>query len=129
MLGCDDDTVVSEPAVNSDKPEKSAKTDVALIHGRTADGEGLRILRQREERLEVGEVRPLKEGRTIQGEVVRLQPRRNFPLLCDVTVELEAQAGADSAAPVRGKSGPAQVATDAYRANWDAIFGRPAQLN
>jgi hypothetical protein len=107
--------------VNSDKPETPAQRDVALIHGRTADGEGLRILRQREQRLEVGEIRPLKEGRAIQGEVVSLKPRAEFPLLCDVSVEV--------AAPTRSappKSGPAQVATDSYRENWDTVFKRPS---
>jgi hypothetical protein len=110
--------------VNSDKPDDSdngtEQRDVALIHGRTADGEGLRILRQREERLELGEVRPLKEGRPIQGEIVSLKPRKNFPLLCDVSVEVKAPP---SPKPAR-KSGPAQVATDSYRENWEAVFNR-----
>ena len=122
MLGCDEATG-GEPAVNSDKPDDSKpKRDVALIHGRTADGEGLRILRQREKQLELGEVRPLKEGRPIQGEVVTLRPRANFPLLCDVSTEVEARTPG-GAEPAR-KSGPAQVASDRYRANWDAVFSR-----
>ena len=108
-----------------EKPEASDKRDVALIHGRTADGEGLRILRQREERLELGEVRPLKEGRPIQGEVVSLKPRPNFPLLCDVSVELEAREAPSPRREPERKSGPAQVATDTYRENWEAVFSRP----
>jgi hypothetical protein len=99
--------------------------DVALIHGKTPDGEGLRILRKREDRLELGAVRPLKEGMPITGEVVTLTPRPEFPLLCDVKVELAARSSADVAAPPR--HGPAQVATDRYRENWDRIWTRPAK--
>ena len=98
--------------------------DVALIHGKTPDGEGLRILRRREDRLEIGAVHPLKEGAPITGEVVTLTPRKEFPLLCDVKVELAApKASSDVAAPER--HGPAQVATDQYRENWDRIWSRP----
>jgi hypothetical protein len=98
--------------------------DVALIHGKTPDGEGLRIIRKREDRLEFGAVHPLKEGTPITGEVVTLTPRPEFPLLCDVKTELAAQkATADvTSAP---RHGPAQVATDQYRENWDKIWSRP----
>jgi hypothetical protein len=94
--------------------------DIALIHGKTADGEGLRIIRQREDRLELGAVRPLKQGAPIVGEVVSLTPRPEFPLLCDVKVELEAPAAAKARAESR--HGPAQVATAAYRENWERIW-------
>jgi hypothetical protein len=95
--------------------------DIALIHGKTADGEGLRILRKRDDRIELGDVRPLKHGVPIAGEVVSLTPRPDFPLLCDVKVELPASAPtADVAAAPR--HGPAQVATDRYRDNWDRIW-------
>jgi hypothetical protein len=105
-------------------------TDVALIHGKTAEGD-LRIIRKRDDRLELGMVRPLTHGAPITGEVVSLTPRPEFPLLCDVKVELEAQRAAkDIAAPAR--HGPAQVATDAYRQNWDRIWpnkGDPGPAN
>jgi hypothetical protein len=97
--------------------------DVALIHGKTPDGEGLRILRKREDRLELGAVRPLKEGTPITGEVVTLTPRPEFPLLCDVKVEVAAQETSTDVA--RTRHGPAQVATDQYRENWDRIWTRP----
>ena len=136
MLGCDEAEAGSEPAVNPDKPDKpddshdgdsAQKRDVALIHGRTADGEGLRILRQREQRLELGEIRPLKEGRPIQGEVVASlsKPRPDFPLLCDVSVALPAREAPGDAPRRARKSGPAQVATDSYRENWDVVFKGP----
>jgi hypothetical protein len=95
-------------------------TDVAFIHGRTPDGEGLRIIRRREDRIELGAVMPLKEGVPITGEVVSLTPRPESPLVCDVKTELAApQAQADTAAL---RHGPAQVATDRYRENWDRIW-------
>jgi hypothetical protein len=104
------------------KDGEREKTDVALIHGRTADGEGLRIIRRREDRIELGAVHPLKEGVPIVGEVVSLTPRADCPLVCDVKTELAApQAQADTAA---SRHGPAQVATDRYRENWDRIWKR-----
>jgi hypothetical protein len=98
-------------------------SDVALIHGKTPDGEGLRVIRKRRERIELAHVRPLEQGVPITGEVVSLKPRPEFPMLCDVTVELEAPPKADLATrPAHG--GPAQVATDRYRENWDKIWNR-----
>jgi hypothetical protein len=106
------------PGLKDDEPKAS---DIALIHGKTADGEGLRIIRKRDDRIELGAVRPLKHGTPIVGEVVSLTPRTEFPLLCDVKVELEApKQPNDTAAPSR--TGPAQVATAAYRDNWDRIW-------
>ena len=104
--------------LKKDEPQTS---DVALIHGKTEDGAGLRIIRRREDRIEFGAVRPLKEGAPIVGEVVSLTPRPEFPLLCDVKVQYSAPvAHNDSAQPSR--HGPAQVATDSYRENWDRIW-------
>jgi hypothetical protein len=50
--------------------------DVALIHGKTPDGEGLRILRKREDRLELGAVRPLKEGMPITWDRIWTRPAK-----------------------------------------------------
>jgi hypothetical protein len=102
------------------KDDEPKGNDLALIHGRTADGTGLRIVRQREGRIELGAVRPLKEGVPISGEVVSLTPRPEFPLLCDVKVELAASTAPADTSPAR--HGPAQVATDRYRENWDRIW-------
>ncbi|HVR18224.1 MAG TPA: hypothetical protein VMS65_00965 [Polyangiaceae bacterium] len=103
--------------------DKRDDSDVALIQGKTPDGEGLRVIRKRRERIELAHVRPLAEGVPITGEVVTLKPRPEFPLLCDVKTELEAPAAADVATrPAHG--GPAQVATDRYRENWDKIWKR-----
>ncbi len=92
--------------------------DAVLIHGATPDG-AHEVLRLRNGRVEVGMLRRMEEGRPIHGEVVRLEPREEFPLLCDVEVVLPR---ADATAPPSVRSGPPQVATERYRANWDAIF-------
>lgn len=108
---------------------RGASSDVVLIHGVTEDGDGLRVLRCRNDAIEAGAVHRLREGRPIHGELVRLKPRPEMPLLCDVEVDLAARdrsSGADSpqCAPARSHGGPPQVATDVYRANWDAIWNR-----
>jgi hypothetical protein len=98
---------------------RARSRDVALILHPTEDNEGLQILRQRshDRPLEMGTLRPLREGRPIDGEVISLRPRKDMPLLCDVKVELDD--------PRRGTSdGPPQVATDGYRRGWEAIWGR-----
>ncbi len=98
------------------------------MHGVTEDGDGLRILRAREGRLEAGEVRPLQHGRPLHGELVRLTPRHDVPGLHDVQVLLP--HGAPSIpTPQAARQGPAQVATDTYRRNWDRIFSRRSTLH
>ena len=117
---------------NDDAPRDSDGTggaDVALIHGLAENGD-LKILRQREGRVELGQVRPLREGVPIDGEVVHLTPRKEFPLLCDVTSEVAAPALPPTQdvleSPASAHKGPAQVATDRYRDNWDLIWSRRA---
>jgi len=99
--------------------------DVALVHRVTPDGT-VHVIRRRGDQLEAGALQPLREGAPIQGEVLSLRPRENFPLLCDVDVLYTPPAAAKPAAtPItRGarRKGPAQVATDEYRDNWDSIW-------
>jgi len=95
----------------------------------TPDGEGLKIVRARGDRVEIGAVRPLREGVPITGEVVTLRPRANFPALCDVETHFKpAEAASERQEPpvpaIAQRTGPAQVATDEYRRNWDAIWNR-----
>jgi hypothetical protein len=100
------------------------KTDVVLLGPPTPDGEGVRVLRAREERVEAGELRALKEGKPITGEVVSLEPRKENPRVCDVRTSFSAPK---SAGP---KKGPAQVASEKYRDNWDEVFApRDRALN
>ena len=123
-----EDQSTEPPALS---PASSASADVALIHGVTPDGEGLKILRARGDRLELGAIRPLREGAPITGEVVTLRPRANFPALCDVETHFKpAEEASDRQEPAPSalvqRTGPAQVATDEYRRNWDAIWSQPA---
>jgi hypothetical protein len=109
-------------AKRSEGSRRSRKIrDVALIVDRTDDNEGFQILRRRHEDapVELGTMRPLREGKPIDGEVVSLRQRRDLPFLYDVKTELETERRATA-------DGPAQVATDDYRRGWDAIWGRRA---
>ncbi len=115
------------PDSKSESCAESGRNDVVLIHGRTRDGKGLSVIRQRDDKLEHGLVMPLEHGRPIQGEVVRLRPRPEFPLLCDVQVEYAPPSAKHTqlASDTRVESkGPGQVATEQYRTNWDRIFDR-----
>lgn len=107
----------------------SSSKDVVLIHGTTADGKGLAVLRHREDRIERGLVMPIEHGKPIVGEVVTLQPRKEFPLLCDVKVEYDATKKIPEAQGRRLTKGPGQVATDVYRANWERIFQPKPKTN
>jgi hypothetical protein len=92
-----------------------------MVFDRTPDAEGFRVLRHRaaEDRIEVGTMRPLREGRPIEGEVVSLEAREDLPFLYNVKTEL-----ADPRGERRLTSdGPAQIATEEYRRGWEAIWG------
>lgn len=95
---------------------------MVAICGVTQDRKGLSVLRSRDEKVEFGEMRPLKEGQPISSDLVRLKPRAESPWLCDVVTEYK-HPTADHA-PSPSRAGPAQVATDVYRDNWDAIWAR-----
>lgn len=107
-----------EPPRESDQPSPPEKQDVLFIHSPVEQGEGVRVIRRREDRIEVGELRPAEDGRPLHGELVKLTQREEHERLFNVEVLVKAPQA--EAAP---RSGPAQVATDAYRSNWDAIFG------
>ena len=121
----DRDAKDTDPNASINVPVESSGRDVVLIHGPSPDGKGLAVLRHRENRLERGIVMPMEHGRPIHGEVVTLQPRREFPLICDVKVEysaVHASTGSSCGWPCALAKGPGQVATDEYRTNWDRIF-------
>jgi hypothetical protein len=111
--------------VVSDSPERpDAKTDVAILCGPTEDRQGQRLIRLREGELQAGEVRAVRQGAPLHGrELVRLSPREKTPQVCDVEVLHPAEA------PPGDRVGPAQVATDRYRDNWELIFGSGAKAN
>ncbi len=119
----------SEAQVGSASDEKQG-TDVLLVHGVTADGGGLNVIRQRNQQLEVGAIHPARPGRPIHGELVKLRPRPECPLICDVDVQYSPGDSEprprDTARPQSGRRrGPAHVASAAYRTNWDAIWAQP----
>jgi hypothetical protein len=102
------------------KPSKTAMQDVALILDRTEDMEGFQVVRRRaaDRPLEFGTLRPLQEGKPVDGEVVSLRARKDAPNVYDVKVELpDTRSTGD---------GPPQVATPEYRKGWDNIWGKVA---
>jgi hypothetical protein len=120
----DNDGKASEAKVETSA--QASAPDVVFIRGRSKDGKRLSVIRHRDNQLEHGLVVPLEHGKPIHGEVVRLTPRPEFPLLCDVHVEcadptVRNTTMTDAPAP---KKGPGQVATEQYRNNWERIFDR-----
>jgi hypothetical protein len=99
------------------RAKRRAPQDLALIVDRTEDRQGFHVLRRRSEDspVELGTIRPLREGQPIEGEVVSLEPNKEAPFLCEVKVEVDARRPTSV--------GPAQVASEAYRSGWDAIWG------
>lgn len=98
--------------------------DVVIGVGVTQDEAGVHVVRLRdappdedhvESRrvIELGEMRPVvpDQARPANSEIVRLKPREDGPAW-DVEVVV----------PRRALSGPPQVATAEYRANWSATF-------
>lgn len=119
----------------SESDDSGRKDDVVLLHSPTESGDGVRVIRKREDTIELGELRPMREGQPIHGEVVRLTQREEHGLLfdCEVMVPRPAQKPAQKGAATEQKTqapralahkGPARVTSDAYRGGWDAIFGK-----
>jgi hypothetical protein len=112
------------PASNA----KDAK-DVVLVHSTSETGDSARVVRLRPSSVEFGELRALQEGVPVHGDVVRLHQRTEHERLFDVEVLVPAQSepAGETKGTVAGQlaagTGPPQVATEAYRANWEAIFG------
>ncbi len=130
LLPKDQHKAVAQPTDGGspDAARPAAGQDVVLIHGMTEDQKGLKVLRARNDTIEVGEVRPLAEGQPINNDVVRLKPRAGAPYLCDVETQYSPEAARKTARAQtddiarKQRTGPAQVATKAYRDNWDAIW-------
>ncbi|MEO8214202.1 MAG: hypothetical protein ABI560_13465 [Myxococcales bacterium] len=99
---------------------KAPPGDIALVLGK--DAEGLHILRRRSEEspIEAGLLRPMREGKPISGEVVSLTQRQDLPMVFDVKSEFSTDVTPGERPAV---DGPAQVASDAYRKGWDAVWG------
>lgn len=114
----------TEKHADGDTPEPMALRppagDIALVVGK--DGDGLHILRRRSEEapIEAGLLRPMREGKPIQGEVVSLTQREDLPMVFDVKSEFTNGLATDERP---SGDGPAQVASEAYRKGWDAVWG------
>jgi len=89
--------------------------DVVLVYGKSDDGKRFDVLRRRGTEIQAGTMRPLDAGKPIHGEVVRLTPRDDSPLLFDVQVEHDARAAAGR---------PAKVSTEGYRRGWESIWAK-----
>jgi len=105
----------SDPA----PPPPPPKEDVVFVHGPSESGEGYRVIRKRDDAIELGEIRAVEEGKPLHGDLVKLKPRTGSERLFDVEVLVKR----DELPAGPAHAGPARVATDAYRAGWEAIFG------
>ena len=106
-----------------DPKQSEPSYDMALLHGPTEDGQGTKILRLRKGRVEAAEVRPARDGQSLNDrELVRLHPREHMPQLCDVEVLQESSTDPAEAAPAKTTAGPARVSNRAYRLNWERIY-------
>lgn len=91
--------------------------------GPTEDRRGARIVRLKGDTLTAGEIRPVVEGAPLAAgtEIVRLKPSGSSDVPLYEVESLYQQPPAARPA----KKGPAQVASDAYRTNWDHVFAAP----
>jgi hypothetical protein len=112
-------------------PENKAPSgDVVLLHSATEDKNGVRVIRAREGRVEVGELRPLEEGKALgSGEIVELSRREESERLYDVKVVHNlASPTTPSSSKDASHKGPARVNSKSYRDRWDSIFGKKEGL-
>lgn len=137
------DWLMSEDDAAPKTNPAAAPKDVVFVQGPTEDGKALSIVRVAEDKVSVGELREMKEGQPIHGEVVKLSRRPEHERLYDVEVlhaahgarptELSGRKDADrDTQPAEANSlaitrkGPSKVASDAYRSGWDLVFGQRA---
>lgn len=92
--------------------KKDAPKDQVTLGPIVGPGGARAVARQRDNRLEIGMVRPLREGQPIP-EGVELIRVDNPDCTCGGWQDVETLRG----------GGPAQVATPAYRDGYDRIFG------
>jgi len=119
------------PSAQERGREREAK-DIAILNGPTEDGRGARVVRIRDGEVSAGEIRPVREGESVnQSEVVRLRPLDQDERVCEVEVLHAPPQAADAPnAAKNGKDersaspGPARVSTANYRKNWSTIFER-----
>ena len=130
----DDSKPTKDRCTSGDLPRRRSKAgtddehrDMLFVHGRS-EGGSYRVVRSREQRIEVGEMSVPRDGQPIVGELVKLHPTEEHEQL------FECETIAEAPVPKRASHGPAQVANEAYRSGWDMIFGAstsvdPSKLN
>lgn len=102
----------------------AAPSDRLLVHSQSE--QGYRVVRQRGDQIELGELRGLQDGKPISGEMISLRPTDHERVFDVETVH---------ASPARAAKGPPMVATSTYRTGWDAVFGsekpevKPAEVD
>ena len=106
---------MSEDDRHPDKPR-----DVLFVHSKSDNGD-VNVVRKRDERIEIGRMRPVVEGKPLSGEVVRLERRAEHERLFDVEVVYDGRATEQGGGRATS-DGPPQVASPAYRENWARIF-------
>ncbi len=111
----------AETAATKAEPqgEKNKSKDLLYVYRQCESSQGYQVIRQRSDRLEVGEIHEAQQGKPIAGELVKLSPNPAHERLYDVETLVDA-------APQPSRStgaGPAQVANKPYRDNWEHIFG------
>lgn len=112
------------PKQKPESPDPPASFDVVMIHGKTDDGAGAKVLRARPGRIDAGEVRPMQDGKPLgSGEIVRLERRQGSDQTPLYDVHVEHSLDAQAPAPARATDKPAQVATREYRDSWERTFG------
>ena len=96
-------------------------SDMVLLHSPTKDGDGIRAIRSCNGELGLAEIRPVEEGGDIgSSELARLHETA-MPLVYDVEVLFDGRK--ISAEKGDSHNGPSRVSSDAYRKNWENIFG------
>ena len=103
--------------------------DQVLVLGKNDDGDMLISRRKPNGRVTVGEATPIKEGKPLpqSGEIVYLKERAPGCPMYDVEDSFDLSKEEQSE---DSSSGPAMVASPAFRSNWDSIFGGDSeQLN
>ena len=104
---------------STEAPGEAIPQDRVLVGGPSPSGRGVQVLRSRDGNIEVGELRTPREGQAMHGELVKLSPTEEHERLFDVEVMVDARPPGQ-----RSHGGPPQVATAAYRAEWERIFGK-----
>jgi hypothetical protein len=115
----------------TDGEARSKSPDVVIVGGPSEGGQGVSILRVKDDHVQTGELRAVVEGKPIVGDLVKLSPRAEHARLFDVEVLASGPrppppAGGDARG--LGHKGPPRVASTSYRSGWERIFGARAEL-